>query len=115
MENILTVAGITAIISFVITLALQYFPVLRVKWAGLKTEVKMLSALGAYALVGAIVAFGGCVAFLASLLPQLQCVEPVTFVQYIFAVLVAIGAGQGVYSLLPQTKDVTGAKIERAY
>jgi len=115
MENFLSVAGITTIIVFIVTLVLQYFPKLRVKWAALKSEVKMLSILGAYALIGAIVAFGGCVDLLAGLLPQLQCVDAPTFIQYVFAVMVAIGAGQGVFSLMPELKDVEGAKIERSY
>jgi len=115
MENFLTVAGVTSILVFVITLVLQYFPKLRVKWAELASNVKMLLILGAYIVIGAVVAFGGCVALLAGLIPQLQCVDAPTFVQYAFAVMVAIGAGQGVFSLLPELKDVEGAKIERSY
>ena len=115
MENFLTVAGVTTILVFAITLALQYFPKLRVKWAGLATNVKMLIVLGAYIVIGAVVAFGGCVELLASLISQLQCADAPTFIQYAFAVMVAVGAGQGVFSLLPELKDVEGAKIERSY
>lgn len=115
MENILTVAGVTAVIMFILTLLFQYFPGLRVRWAGLKSEVKMLSVLGAYIVIGATVAFGGCVAFLASLIPQLQCTDTITFMQYLFAVLVAVGAGQGAFTLLPILQDVQAAKSERIY
>lgn len=115
MENILTVAGVTTILVFILTLVFQYFPKLRVMWAGLKSEIKMLVMLGAYLIFGAIVAFGGCVEFLANLISQLQCADAPTFIQYIFAVFVAVGAGQGVFTLLPELQDVTAARSERPY
>jgi len=115
MENILNVAGITAILVFIITLLFQYFPGLRVKWAGLRSDVKSLVVLGIYLIIGATVAFGGCVAFLAQIIPQLMCADALTFIQYVFAVLVAVGAGQGIFALLPELQDVTAARSERPY
>lgn len=115
MENILTVAGITTVLVFILTIIFQYFPGLRVKWAGVKSEVKMFIMLGAYIVFGAFVAFAGCWDFLADIFVQLQCTDPLTFVQYLFAVVVAVGAGQGVFSLLPELQDVQAAKSERIY
>lgn len=99
MNEILTVAGITAIISAVFTLVFQYFPGLKAKWAELNDQLKRLIVLGIYVLVGAVVAFGGCFDVVANLIPQLLCVEPLTFGQYVIAVLFAIGAGQGFFNL----------------
>ncbi len=113
--DLLTVAGVTAVISFVLTLILQYVPGLRVKWAGVKSEIKALIFLGGYFIVGAVVGFGGCAAFIASLIPGLLCVDAPTFFEYIFAVLMAMGAGQGMFGLLPSLPDVQAAKAERAY
>lgn len=99
MNDILTVAGITAIISAIFTLVFQYFPGLKVRWAELNGELKRGIVLGVYVLVGAFVAFGGCFAVLANLIPQLLCVDAMTFGQYAIAVLFAIGAGQGFFNL----------------
>jgi hypothetical protein len=115
MENILNVAGITAILVFIVTLLFQYFPGLRVKWAGVKSEVKSLVVLGIYIVVGAVVGFGGCVDVIAQIIPQLMCANAPTFIQYVFAVFVAVGAGQGIFELLPELKDVQAARSERPY
>lgn len=113
MESILSVAGVTTVIVFILTLLFQYLPGLRTKWAGVKSEVKMLSVLGAYVLIGAVVAFGGCIEFLGNLIPSLLCSDAPTFMNYVFAVFVAVGGGQGVFSLLPELKQVTAVKVER--
>lgn len=113
MSELLSVAGVTTVIMFLLTLLFQYLPGLRVKWAGVKSEYKMLSVLGAYVVIGAVIAFGGCLAFLANLFPALLCSSAASFLEYIFAVMVAVGAGQGVFSLMPELKDVTAARIER--
>jgi hypothetical protein len=110
MEPILTVAGVTTVIVFLVTLLFQYAPGLRTKWGGVKSEVKMLSVLGAYIVVGAIVAFGGCIPKLTEFIPSLLCSDAPTFMNYVFAVFVAVGAGQGVFGLLPELKDVTYAR-----
>ena len=67
----------------------------------------MLSVLGAYIVIGAVVAFGGCIEALKELIPALLCSDATTFTQYVFAVLLAVGGGQGVFGLLPELKDVT--------
>ena len=114
VPELLSVAGVTAIILTIVTVIFQYAPGLRVKWAAVKSEFKMLIVLGAYIVVGAIVAFGGCVAFIAALIPSLLCSTAPTFLTYAVAVFFAVGAGQGVFNLLPELKDVTAAKDARA-
>jgi len=113
MESLLSVGGITTLLVLVLTVLFQYVPVLRVKWGGVKSEVKMLIVLGVYFVIGALVAFGGCWPFLADLIPQLQCVDAPTFFGYLWSVAVAIGAGQGIFSLMPELRDVTAAKFDR--
>lgn len=110
MENILSVAGVTSILVLFITVLLQYFPKLRTAWGGVKSEVKMLSVLGSYIVIGAIVGFGGCLPALKEVIPALQCSDTATFLQYVFAVMLAVGGGQGVFGLLPELKDVTYAR-----
>lgn len=113
--EILTVAGVTAILVTILTLVFQYFPGLRVKWAGIATEWKRLIILGLYFVFGAFVAFGGCLAALAALIPQLLCVDSATFLQYVIAVIIAVGSGQGIFELLPELQDVQAAKAERVW
>lgn len=113
--EILTVAGVTAILVTIMTLIFQYFPGLRVKWAGVASEWKRLIVLGLYFVFGAIVAFGGCLPAVAQFLPQLLCVDSATFLQYVIAMVIAVGSGQGIFELLPETQDVTAAKYERVY
>ena len=114
MESTLTVAFVTILIVTVFTLLFQYFPGLRVTWAGLQTEVKSLIVLGLYLAVGAIVAFGGCVPALLVVIPALLCVGVSPFITYVVATLIAVGAGQGVFSVLPELKDVAAAKAARS-
>jgi hypothetical protein len=113
MESLLSVGGITTLLVLVLTLLFQYVPGLRVIWGGVKSEVKMLVVLAVYFVIGAFVAFGGCLEFLANLIPQLQCVDAPTFLSYLWSVAVAIGAGQGIFSLMPELRDVSEAKFER--
>ena len=113
MNEILSVAGITSILVVIITLLFQYFPGLRVKWGGIASNVKKLIVLVLYFAVGAFVAFGGCVAVFARFIPSLMCLDAVTFLQYCFAVLLAIGPGQGIFELLPELGDVAAAKLAR--
>jgi len=113
MNEILSVAGITAILVVIITLFFQYFPGLRTTWGGLAANLKRFIVLGLYAAIGALVAFGGCVAVFAQFLPSLMCSDPATFIKYLVAVLIAVGSGQGVFGLLPELNDVTIAKAAR--
>jgi hypothetical protein len=111
--ELLSVAGITTILVLLISVVFQYFPGLRIWWGGIKSEVKMLSILVLYMAAGAIVAFGGCLPELAKVVPQLVCADATTFLNYVFAVFIAVGSGQGVFSLMPEMKDVTRAKEGR--
>lgn len=109
-EQLLTVGGVTSIIVLLVTILFQYFPGLRTFWGGIKSEAKMLIVLAIYIVVGAFVAFGGCIPGLTEYIPGLICSDAPTFFQYVFAVLLAVGGGQGVFSLLPELRDVTLAK-----
>lgn len=113
MNEILNVAGITSILVVVITLFFQYFPGLRVKWGGLASNIKMGIVFGLYVAIGGFVAFGGCLAFVSNIIPSLLCSDATTFFQYVVAVLVAVGSGQGIFGLLPELFDVTMAKADR--
>lgn len=113
MDSILTVAGITGILVTIVTLVFQYFPGLRVKWAGIATEYKRGIIFALYVIVGAIVGFGGCVEAIAAILPQLLCSTATGFGEYVVGVLLAVGAGQGIFDLLPETADVLAAKAAR--
>jgi hypothetical protein len=113
VPELLTVGGVTTLLVLILTILFQYAPGLRTQWAGVKREVKMVSVLGAYFVIGAIVAFGGCIALLAALIPQLQCVAPLTFFQYAFACAMAVGAGQGIFGLMPELGDVQATKDAR--
>jgi hypothetical protein len=115
MESLLSVGGITTLLVLILTVLFQYVPGLRVIWGGVKSEVKMLVVLGIYFIIGAFVAFGGCLEFLASIFPKLLCVDAPTFLSYLWSVAVAIGAGQGIFSLMPELGDVTEAKYDRDY
>ena len=108
--ELLSVAGVTSIIVLLVTLLFQYFPGLRTFWGGIKSEAKMLIVLAIYIVVGAFVAFGGCIPGLTEYIPGLICSDAPTFFQYVFAVLLAVGGGQGVFSLLPELRDVPMAK-----
>jgi hypothetical protein len=109
-EQLLTVGGVTTIVVLLTTVLFQYFPGLRTLWGGVKSEVKMLLVLALYIVVGAFVAFGGCIPGLTEYIPGLICADAPTFFQYVFAVLLAIGGGQGAFSLMPEKKDVTLAR-----
>jgi hypothetical protein len=111
--ELLSVAGITTILVLLITVLFQYFPGLRIWWAGVKSEVKMLSVLALYMVAGALVAFGGCLPELAKVIPQLVCADATTFLNYVFAVFIAVGSGQGIFALLPEMRDVSAAKAAR--
>lgn len=113
MESLLSVGGITTALVLLVTLVFQYAPGVRLLWAKVKTEYKMLGVLATYFVFGAVVAFGGCWEFLASIFPQLLCVDAPTFLTYLWNVAVAVGAGQGIFSLLPELKDVAAAKSAR--
>jgi len=112
-SELLSVAGITTILVLLITVVFQYLPGLRVYWGEVKSEVKMLCVLALYIVAGAFVAFGGCIPALAGIFPGLICADAPTFLNYVFAVFIAVGSGQGVFSLMPEMRDVTEAKSLR--
>jgi len=108
--ELLSVAGITSIVAIFFTLLFQYFPGLRVAWGGLASNAKKMIVLGIYVVVGAVAAFGGCVPAIANVVPALGCVGARAFLDFFVGVLIAIGAGQGVFAILPELGDVTEAK-----
>jgi hypothetical protein len=113
MDSILTVAGITTLLVTIFTLIFQYFPGLRVKWAGLSGNIKRFVVLALYLGVGAFIGFGGCVEALLDLIPSLLCSTTAGFGEYVIAVLLAIGAGQGIFEFLPELSDVALARANR--
>ena len=113
MQNILSIGGVTALLVIAVTLILQFAPGIRVKWGGLPSNAKKGIIVLLYVLGGAVVAFGGCVAFIASIFPQLLCVDAPTFVGYLASLLVAVAGGQGFFNLLPELDDVEEAKALR--
>lgn len=112
--QLISIAAITTFVSLVVTALFQYAPKVSIWWASKPTNTKKLIIAGVYLVSGAVVAWGGCVAILASAFPQLLCVSPATFVDFAFGVFLAVAAGQGVFGLAPETKAVTLAKKWRA-
>ena len=112
-SELFSVAGITTIVALLFTLIFQYVPKLRTFWGGVNSEAKKGIVLALYIIAGAIVAFGGCVPAIKGLFSGLNCVAAPAFVNYVFGVLVAVGAGQGVFGILPELNDVAEAKAER--
>lgn len=113
MSSILTVVGITTLLMTIFTLVFQYFPGLRAKWGALSADIKRFVVLGLYLAFGGLVAFGGCVDAIANLVSQLQCTTAMGFSEYVIATVIAVGAGQGIFELLPETADVVAAKLTR--
>ena len=111
--ELFSVAGVTTVVALIFTLAFQYIPKLRVLWGGLASEAKKAIVLGIYVVTGAVVAFGGCIDAIKGMFPALQCVAAPEFANFFFGVLVAIGAGQGVFGILPELNDVAEAKFDR--
>lgn len=111
--SLLSVAGITTVISLIFTVLVQYVPVINVKWGGLPKETKKYAVLAGYVVVGAVVAWGGCLDLLVKFIPQLLCVEPAAFLDYLGGVIIAVGLGQGVFGLAPETQAVKLAKYQR--
>ncbi|MFA5808733.1 MAG: hypothetical protein WC935_00165 [Thermoleophilia bacterium] len=111
--NLLSVAAVTTVISLIFTILVQYFPVINVKWGGLPKETKKYVVLGGYIVVGAVVAWGGCLDLLVKFIPQLLCVEPAAFLDYLGGVVIAVGLGQGVFGLAPEAEAVKFAKSLR--
>jgi hypothetical protein len=111
--ELFSVAGITTIVVLIFTVFFQYFPGLRLWWAGLAAEVKKLAVLGLYLASGAVVAFGGCIVGLKAVIPALLCSQASPFLSFVFGVLIAVGAGQGVFGILPELNDVKAVKEMR--
>jgi len=112
-SELFSVAGITTVVALLFTLVFQYVPKLRVFWGGVASEAKKAIVLALYVVTGAIVAFAGCIPALKELFPSFMCVETPAFINYFFGVLIAVGAGQGVFGILPELNDVADAKMAR--
>ena len=115
MNLVLTLSfgSVTALIVLLASILALYVPKVRVLWAGVATETKQLVVLVAYLGVGAFVAFAGCVAFIAALIPALVCATVPTFLTYAGSVLLAAVAGQTAFDLFPKPTDVRVAKFMR--
>ena len=97
---------VAGIVGLVLTLLFAYFPVLRVKYAGLASEVKsgiMLGLLALTALVVTLLAQAGVIV----------TTEPVTWATFFQVLFAAIVTNQPTYTLLPEAGDVKDAKALR--
>jgi hypothetical protein len=97
---------IAGIVGLVLTLLFAYFPVLRVKYGGLQSEVKsaiMLGLLALTALAVTLLANAGVI----------QTTEPVTWALFAKVLFAALIANQPTYSILPEAADVKDAKALR--
>lgn len=111
--SILSITAVTAMISVGFTVIVQYFPKVNVAWGGLPKEHKKFIVLAGYLVVGAAVAWGGCIAAVKNLIPQLLCAQPASFAEYALGVFFAVGGGQSVFGLAPEAAAVTEVIAER--
>lgn len=97
---------IAGVIGMLFTLLFAYFPVLRTRYAALKSEVKsliMIGLLAASALVITLLAQNGIIV----------TTEPVTWVLFVKVLFAALVANQPTYTILPEAADVKAAKLAR--
>jgi len=99
------VAGTAAL---VLTLVFAYFPVLRVKFAGLASEMKSLIMLGLFALVS----LG---AFALAFYGIIPTAEPLTWFKLVQVFMLTVVLSQPAYTILPKPADVRDAKLIRDY
>jgi len=109
----ISIAMVTTFVALVVTAVFQYAPKVSLWWAALPINVKKLGIAGVYLFTGAVIAWGGCVEGLKAIIPSLMCVEPATFLEFGWGVILAVAGGQGVFGLAPELKSVTAVKAVR--
>lgn len=106
----LTTAVISGIAGMILSLALNFIPGLRVKWAGLQEDTKKAYMALLVLATGGLIALSSCL----NLWVIVQCDKPglMYLVQVVFFTLVG---NQVTYLVTPQPADVKQAKIARYY
>jgi len=104
---------LAAVASIVLSLAFSYIPTLRTWYAEKAKEFQQLVMLGLLVLVAGAAYGLACAGVLADLFgASLTCDKP-GLVGLIRALIFAVVANQGIYSLTPAIADVRAAKFER--
>ena len=104
---------LAAVASIVLSLAFSYIPTLRTWYAEKAKEFQQLVMLGLLVLVAAASYGLACAGVLADLFgATLTCDKP-GMIGLIRALIFAVVANQGIYSLTPAANDVRAAKFER--
>lgn len=106
----LTPDSIIMIVGFLLSLLFKYFPVLRVKYAALASEVKSGIMLGLIALTEVVIVVMGCNHMIA--VTSLVCV-PLDYTGLLMTFIITIAGNQGTYNIFPETDDVKSAKMSR--
>ena len=105
-EVMFTPVGIGAIVGLVLALVFAYFPKLRVWFAALASEKQSYLRLGLLLLAEIVIS-------LLSYYQVITTVPPFSFATALNIALALIVANQPTSVLLPETKDVTEARILR--
>jgi hypothetical protein len=99
------IAGFAALL---LTLVFAYFPVLRVKFASLTSEVKSGIMLGVFALVSVVT-------FLLAFYGVIPSSQPLTWFDLVKVFVTTIIISQPAYTILPKAYDVKATKLIRDY
>ena len=97
-----TPEAISALVGFALMLVFAYFPGLRVKYAGLKSEVK------SYIMVG-LLSLSAIVIWLLTIYGYIATTQPISLTTLIQIILALLVANQPTYSIAPEAKDVKAA------
>ena len=94
---------ITMVVGAVLSLLFNYFPVLNVWYAALKTEVKSGIMIGLLAVASVVI-------YLLSLYGIIEVEGPITWIMVLRTFVLALVANQSAYIISPQTVAVKEAK-----
>ncbi len=94
---------ITMVVGAVLSLLFNYFPVLNVWYAALKTEVKSGILIGLLAVASVVI-------YLLSLYGIIEVQGPTTWIMVLRTFVLAMVANQSAYIISPQTVAVKEAK-----
>ena len=111
----LTGATLASAVNGIFTLGVQYIPGVRVWFAGLASEAKQTAVLLLTVLVG-LVYFGLGLVDPAALAQAGLAVPPSNVMGLLLALggsLASLPVGEGIYRVIPETRDVVEAKAAR--
>lgn len=97
---------ITAISGVVLALFFAYFPIVRVKYGKLASEIKSLIMVFLLLVVAGVI-------WLLVYYGVLTTTEPITWFSFIKLFFLALISNQPAYTILPQTSDVRTARMLR--